>query len=116
MAYFVKSSAGKPMKNRPREKRERRERESVGVERRRVSLRRVRACCRVRELSGRLSDGRIPYFSRHARCAQFSHCGRLVLYHQAIGELDMGKPISGIGKQSNLDKWANYAKKNSYGE
>ena len=28
----------------------------------------------------------------------------------------MGKPISGIGKQSNLDKWANYAKKNSYGD
>ena len=28
----------------------------------------------------------------------------------------MGKPISGIAKQSNLDKWANYAKKNSYGD
>jgi hypothetical protein len=28
----------------------------------------------------------------------------------------MGKSISGINKQSNLDKWANYAKKNSYGD
>jgi len=27
----------------------------------------------------------------------------------------MGKPISGIGKASNLDKWAGYAKQNSYG-
>jgi len=27
----------------------------------------------------------------------------------------MGKFISGIGKQSNLDKWASYAKQNSYG-
>jgi len=26
----------------------------------------------------------------------------------------MGKPISVIGKRSNLDKWANYAKRNSY--
>jgi hypothetical protein len=28
----------------------------------------------------------------------------------------MGKPISGIGKRSNLDKWASYSKKNSYGD
>src|SRR6516225_11778123 len=28
----------------------------------------------------------------------------------------MGKPIIGIGKQSNLDKLANYAKKDSYGD
>jgi len=26
----------------------------------------------------------------------------------------MGKTIPGLGKQSNLDKWANYARKNSY--
>ena len=28
----------------------------------------------------------------------------------------MGKYISGIAKESNLDKWANYAKQNSYGD
>ena len=27
----------------------------------------------------------------------------------------MGKPISGLGKQSNLDRWHNHAKQNSYG-
>jgi hypothetical protein len=28
----------------------------------------------------------------------------------------MGKYISGFAKDRNLDKWANYARKNSYGD
>jgi hypothetical protein len=90
MACSVKSSAERHTKNRLKEKRERNRRQSVGVEKRRASLRNARGW-RVRELAGLHSDA-----DRHS----FS-VGR---YHCELGQKGAALPLAEGDQESTAGR------------